>query len=124
MLYVSLILFGAVGVFIRYWAHIHYQTELFPWATLLVNVAGSFAIGFFYGKQLTGELWFSPAIHTGIMVGLLGALTTFSTFSLEAVRLMQNGQIAATGIHIFSNVFFSIGASFLGLKLFSLLFKL
>ncbi|CEA05339.1 CrcB-like protein [Pseudomonas saudimassiliensis] len=63
----------------------------FPLGTLLINLLGCLAIGVLYGLWLDRpEL--SPLLQQGLMIGFLGAFTTFSTFSLDAWRLLENGQ--------------------------------
>lgn len=62
-----------------------------PLATFLINLLGCLAIGVLYGLWLNHpEL--SPLLQQGLMIGFLGAFTTFSTFSLDAWRLLENGQ--------------------------------
>lgn len=78
-----------------------------PWGTLAANWAGAYAVGvavvFFHAH--TG---IDPAWRLLIVTGLLGALTTFSTFSAEAIALLQQGRMAAallhSGLHLFGSV--------------------
>ncbi|MCL4169229.1 UNVERIFIED_CONTAM: hypothetical protein GTU68_027362 [Idotea baltica] len=84
----------------------------FPIAIITVNVIGSFLMGMFVvaaaHKGLTN---LSPFV----MTGLLGGFTTFSAFSLEAVTLMERGQIAAAGVYVALSVGLSLGGLMLGL---------
>ena len=91
-------------------------TSFFPWGTLTVNVLGSFLIGFLflYFQQSS----FSPTQKALLITGLLGALTTFSTFSLETVLLMQEELYVKAFFNVFLNVLFSLGATVLGMWLF------
>ena len=84
----------------------------FPVAVLSVNVIGSFLMGVFVvAAAQKGLTHLSPFIMTGI----LGGFTTFSAFSLEAVTLMERGQIAAAGAYVALSVVLSIGGLMLGL---------
>lgn len=91
-------------------------TSSFPWGTLNVNVLGSFLIGFLflYFQQSS----FSPTQKALLITGLLGALTTFSTFSLDTVLLMQEELYVKAFFNVFLNVLFSLGATVLGMWLF------
>ena len=84
----------------------------FPLAILTVNVAGSFLMGVFVVAAANkGLTHFSPFVMTGI----LGGFTAFSAFSLEAVLLMERGQIAAAGAYVALSVGLSLGGLMLGL---------
>ena len=61
----------------------------FPWATLAINLVGSFAAGAFGGTSALSAEW-----RQAIMIGLLGGFTTFSAFSLQSFRMIQAGQSA------------------------------
>src|SRR5262249_25185066 len=66
-----------------------------PWGPLFVNLTGSFAIGFFAGMSAPGGRWFvGPRLRQFFMTGICGGYTTFSMFSLEALRLLQQGKLA------------------------------
>jgi len=84
----------------------------FPLAILSVNIIGSFLMGaFVVAAAQKGLTHLSPFV----MTGLLGGFTTFSAFSLEAVTLMERGQIAAAGAYVTLSVVLSIGGLMLGL---------
>jgi CrcB protein len=93
---------GALGSVSRFWlsgvAARHFG-ETFPWGTLIVNVTGSFAIGFFAALTAPDGRWFvSPGLRNFFMAGLLGGYTTFSSFSLQTLNLAENGEYGrATG---------------------------
>ncbi len=75
----------------------------FPWGTLTVNLAGCFVIGLAWGL---GEraLW-PPAFRTFLFVGILGAFTTFSSFGLETMHLLRDGEVSrALGYVLGSNL--------------------
>jgi CrcB protein len=84
----------------------------FPLAILTVNVAGSFLMGVFVVAAANkGLTHLSPFV----MTGLLGGFTTFSAFSLEAVTLIERGQITAAGAYVALSVGLSLGGLMLGL---------
>ncbi|TBT85066.1 fluoride efflux transporter CrcB [Propioniciclava sinopodophylli] len=82
---------GGVGAVLRHLAHTGAQHAGWrsPWATLAVNVAGSFAIGIVAG--FGARVW-SPELVTVLATGLLGGFTTFSTASVEAADLWRDGR--------------------------------
>lgn len=77
----------------------------FPWGTLLVNIVGSFVIGFF--GALTGpdgRLMVHPDIRQFVLVGICGGYTTFSSFSLQTLNLAQDGEFVRAGLNIGASV--------------------
>ena len=73
----------------------------FPWGTMLINILGSFVIGGF--ATLTGpdgRVYVGPLGRQFVMVGLCGGYTTFSSFSLESLQLLQQGRALAAGANI------------------------
>jgi fluoride exporter len=106
---------GAVGAVARYITVVTIQNSFgfgFPYATLLVNVVGCFIAGLLYGLSAHWQLPLS--IKLGIMVGFLGALTTFSAFSIDTLMLIERAQWLKAGINVFSNVIGSLTFVFLG----------
>lgn len=88
----------------------------FPLGTFIVNLLGCLAIGILYGLWLNRpEL--SPLLQQGLMVGFLGAFTTFSTFSLDAWRLAENGQSLLALGYILLSVCLCLTATWAGLML-------
>jgi CrcB protein len=75
----------------------------FPWGTFVINVSGSIALGFLF-TLFTERAAIDPALRFSITTGFLGAYTTFSTFSLETVRLLQNGELGAAAGNVVLNV--------------------
>lgn len=75
----------------------------FPWGTLAVNVAGSFVMGLL-AVLLVERLALGPAWRAGLLIGFLGAFTTFSTFALETVELLEEGM----GLRALGNVVASV----------------
>ncbi len=79
--------------------------ETFPWGTLLVNVLGSFIIGFFATLTATdGRLFVSGTTRQFVMAGLCGGFTTFSSFSLQTLNLMRDDEWLAAGGNIMGSV--------------------
>ena len=85
---------GAVGALLRYAVSgVAYRLfgETFPWGTLAVNVLGSFLLGLLWA--LSERMLFSPRLTAFLFIGVLGAFTTFSTYSLESFNLLRDGEI-------------------------------
>lgn len=107
---------GAIGAASRYLVGVGMMRVMgpaeFPLAIITVNVIGSFLMGVFVVAAANkGLTQYSPFVMTGI----LGGFTTFSAFSLEAVTLMERGQIAAAGAYVALSVGLSLGGLMLGL---------
>ncbi len=88
----------------------------FPWGTLVINIAGSFLIGAF-AESFALSWNVSQAVRVFLTVGICGGFTTFSTFSLDAIVLMQRGELWVAGAYIAASVALSILALFGGLLL-------
>ena len=88
----------------------------FPFGTLTVNILGSFFIGFLF--LYFQHINLSPIQKALLITGLLGALTTFSTFSLDTVLLMQEEFYVKAFSNVILNVIFSVGGTFLGMMIF------
>jgi len=117
--YVAIAIGGAFGACLRYalseWMLLLFG-RAFPFGTLLVNILGAFAIGVLYGLLLSEQIHPNPwRIFIGI--GVLGAFTTFSTFSLDTLLLIQQGDIVKAALNVLLNVFLCITLTWLGLKL-------
>jgi CrcB protein len=106
--YLWIALGGALGTVARYWFSgfvARIIGETFPWGTLLVNVSGSFIIGFF--AALTGpdgRMFVGSTARQFVMVGLCGGYTTFSSFSLQTLNLMNDGEWLRAGGNIVLSV--------------------
>ena len=97
---------GALGAMARYAVSIwvfNYSSDKFPYATLSVNVLGSFMMGILF--VIIVERAALPAeMRSLLMVGFLGAFTTFSTFSLDALSLWQNGHLFVALVYVLVTV--------------------
>ncbi|MCB0878703.1 MAG: CrcB family protein [Thermoleophilia bacterium] len=109
---------GAVGVTLRYALGALITSRAgdgFPWSTLVINVAGAFAMGVLVAvlerSDIGGELT-RPAIG----IGLLGGFTTFSAFALETVSLVEDGYLARAAAYVGVTNVFGIGALVAGLS--------
>ena len=113
------VLGGSLGSLGRYAISIFvqkYSSAFFPWATLITNLLGSFLIGvvFVLANQ---KFAFNENWHLFLKVGLLGALTTFSTFSLETVQLLGQGNYFYAFSNLVLNVFCTLLATLLAIYL-------
>jgi len=106
---------GAISRFLLSTMIQKFAGATFPWGTLGVNVLGSFLIGFLF---LYFEQVISPTQKALLITGLLGALTTFSTFSLETVLMLQNSLYVRALANVSINVLFSVGATLIGMMVF------
>ncbi|MGX1111411.1 CrcB protein [Pseudoalteromonas sp. MBR-15] len=118
-LYMMIALGGASGACLRYFLS---ETMLkllgrgFPFGTLTVNILGSLLMGILYGLIEKEIIAVSPA-KTLIGIGFLGALTTFSTFSMDSLLLLQQGHFFKMALNITLNVVVCIFMAWLGLQL-------
>ncbi len=107
---------GALGAVLRYSISSGLYSwfgRSFPYGTLAVNVIGSLAIGLL-SILLVEKFNVSQDIKLGLVVGVLGALTTFSTFSWDTVDLLQQGLIQRALLNVLLNVVVCISAVWLG----------
>lgn len=106
---------GALGALARYglsgW--VQARVGLFPWGTLVVNVLGSFLLGF--AIRYLESTVVPPEWRQAIAIGLLGAFTTFSTFSYEAVALVQGGDWGRAAAYVVGSVALAVVALLAGL---------
>jgi len=110
---------GALGALARFgvaqWSTLHWP-KAFPLPTLIVNLLGCLLIGILYGLWLQRpEL--SPLLRQTLMIGFLGAFTTFSTFSLDTLRLLENGEGLLAITYILLSVCIGLLATWAGLSL-------
>lgn len=111
MTVVAVLLGGAIGAPLRYLVDLLVQSRhdsVFPWGTFTVNVAGSLVLGVTAATvvELDSPSWVLALVGTGIC----GALTTFSTFGYETVRLLEEGSVSAAAANGVASIVVGLGA--------------
>ncbi len=110
---------GATGALLRFWMSSGIGGVLgrgFPYGTLAVNITGSFVMGLLFTWMISkGNI--SPEWRSALTVGLLGAFTTFSTFSIETMNLVESGELTRAAINILLSVLLCLLACWLGMML-------
>jgi CrcB protein len=86
----------------------------FPLGTLVINVTGSFLLGFLY-RYATDSAAITPELRAMLTIGLCGGYTTFSTFSYETVRLLEDGEFGRASLYVLLSVGISVAAVMLGI---------
>ena len=110
---------GAIGAGLRHLANIAALRAFgpgFPWGTMGINVAGSFAMGLFI-ELLARKFGASNELRLFIATGILGGFTTFSAFSLDFALLVERKTYALAGLYAAGSVILSLAAVFAGLSL-------
>jgi CrcB protein len=112
-------IFGGLGCVARYlvsgWVY-NLAGRALPYGTLAVNVIGSLLLGLIMEGSLRSTL-LSSELRFGLTVGFMGGFTTFSTFSYETVRLLEEGSMVAAGANVLLNVTVCILAALIGIYL-------
>lgn len=115
----AIMLGGSLGALMRFIVSNAINERIpanFPFGTLTVNVLGSFLMGFL-AMWLVENLGLNPLLRLAIFVGFLGAFTTFSTFSMETLNLIEEGLVSRALLNMLINVSLSIFAVWLGVLL-------
>ncbi|OGF50255.1 MAG: hypothetical protein A2231_04785 [Candidatus Firestonebacteria bacterium RIFOXYA2_FULL_40_8] len=113
--YLYVALGGAIGSVLRYAVSgldFKLSNGIFPTSTLIVNLFGSLVIGILWGMFERFE--FSPMLRVFLFVGILGGFTTFSSFSLENLNLLRDGEVKTAVIYILITNISGIGLAFGG----------
>ena len=104
---------GFVGSILRYLCGLVPSGSAFPFATFAINVVGSFCLAFVAALVLKGTIG-NEQLSLMLRVGLCGGFTTFSTFSLESMQLMQQGDVLVALAYVVLTCALCVGAAFLG----------
>lgn len=115
---------GALGALCRYLVAIWvagFLGTLFPWGTLLINLSGSFALGLLYTLSLQAAP--SSMLRPLVATGFLGAYTTFSTFCMEAINLMRDGEYHRAALYVLASVLLGLAGAWAGMTLAQLMIK-
>ena len=110
---------GALGAVLRYLnakLFTHFFGTPLPWATLIVNVLGCFLMGVAY-MWLLDRYQASDSLRLFVMMGFLGALTTWSTFSMETVLMLSYGEFIKGFTYLFSTFILCFAAFYIGMKI-------
>ncbi len=110
---------GAIGTLLRFYVSTGIHTLLgkeFPYGTLIVNVSGSLLMGLCY-VLFMDRVQINPELRSAILIGLLGAFTTFSTFSVETLNLIENGELSKAALNILLSVVLCVAGAWAGAML-------
>lgn len=112
---------GALGSVARFWFSgviSRWFGETFPWGTLLVNVSGSFAIGLLAAlAEPGGRRFIGPTGRQFLMYGVCGGYTTFSSFSVQTLELLRDGDWSKAGANAAGSVLLCLASVWLGYAL-------
>lgn len=118
MILLAVALGGVVGAPARYLLDRYVAgriTSDFPWGTFTINISGSFVLGLLTGLDLRGHL--APVLEALFATGFCGAYTTFSTWSFETVRLLEEGDYAEAATNALASLALGLGAAVIGLAI-------
>lgn len=107
---------GAIGTMMRFGVYTLFKTTNFPFATLLINIAGSLLIGLVLGFALK-DIHFENNWKVFLATGVCGGFTTFSAFSLENFQMLQQGKYFLSIIYIIASLIAGIIATWVGYKI-------
>jgi CrcB protein len=110
---------GLAGSILRYLVALYFArqaTSGFPFGTLAVNLAGCFLIGILFAISEKGDL-LSPEMRVLLTTGFCGGFTTFSTFSYESIRLIQDGELLFVALYAGGSVVAGLLLTYLGMLL-------
>lgn len=112
---------GALGTLLRYWINlfvVQILGEALPWGTIGINISGSFFIGLFAALTETGGYLVVPTdLRLFVLVGVCGGYTTFSSFSLQTLALLQAGEPQRAALNVIGSVTLCLLAVWVGYSL-------
>ncbi|HEX4077461.1 MAG TPA: fluoride efflux transporter CrcB [Rhizomicrobium sp.] len=114
--YLAIAIGGVLGCWARYAMTNLVQAIYgrdFPYATLSINVLGSFLMGFLFIETLE-RLTFAPYVRIGILTGVLGGFTTFSTFAMESLLLAEQGEGGKSILYVLLSLGLGVGGALFG----------
>lgn len=109
--YLAVFIGGGVGCICRYYANLH-----LPYPTFIVNILGCFVIGVLF-SLFTGKISVPSYARVALSVGFCGGISTFSSLSLELIRMFENGQIFQSILYIILSLVVCLSATALGVYL-------
>lgn len=107
---------GALGSMLRFVSSLLITTRIFPYATLVVNITGSFIIGIIFALSIK-EVPLTANWKLFLATGICGGFTTFSAFSLENMGMLQSGKAGMALLYSGLSIVLGIAATFLGYQL-------
>lgn len=114
--YLAIAIGGVLGCWARYALTVSMQAALgrdFPYATMTINILGSFLMGFLFILTLE-RLTVPPYIRVGILTGGLGGFTTFSAYAMETLLLAEGGEVGKSVLYVVLSNGIGIAAAFAG----------
>jgi CrcB protein len=118
--YFAVLVGGALGSGLRYFLSSLIYSVIkepsFPYANLVINVSGSFAVGVL-AELFAGRVLVSPAVRVAVLSGILGGYTTFSSFSYETYSLVRDGETLRAILNVCGSVLLGLIAVWLGVRL-------
>jgi len=122
--YIVIAVGGAFGAISRFWITTNVDKlypATYPWGTFIVNLIGCFFIGLLF-VLFSEKLLLADNVRSLLVVGFLGAMTTFSTFSLDVLVLIEQGQYGMAFSYLLGSVVVCLIATFVGINIARILF--